>query len=305
MPTMRRVLLEFVICLTVVSTAFAEGTSSLLRPENRTIPLQVVGVGMGKTGTTSLHYALEILGIAPVHDWGDLGRTNYPVDGLVEQIILKKQGKYDVEDGLWNTQEQWDQFLLRYAALVDAPAQLFAPELARAYPKTKFILTVRDSPEVWVDSYRKTIYKRHLEHVASWSVRIIKWLERVMGTERNSQKIKRALQWGDQGPKEPEAWWYTEHIELVRKHVPADRLLEFNVKEGWKPLCDFLGKEIPDVPFPRINHREEWDKSTANMVSLAEAQVQRILVIAFVTVVTIGLGVYMVRSYVKAAKLAG
>ena len=47
--------------------------------------------------------------------------------------------------------------------------------------------------------------------------------------------------------------------EFVRKTVPSDRLLEFDVRQGWKPLCDFLGKPVPDGAFPHINDRAVVD----------------------------------------------
>ena len=43
--------------------------------------------------------------------------------------------------------------------------------------------------------------------------------------------------------------------------IPADRLLVYQVKDGWGPLCDFLGVPVPDEPFPRTNDRGEfWDR---------------------------------------------
>lgn len=46
---------------------------------------------------------------------------------------------------------------------------------------------------------------------------------------------------------------YMEHIEEVRRLVPKERLLEYNISDGWGPLCEFLGEEVPDEPFPRVN----------------------------------------------------
>lgn len=45
----------------------------------------------------------------------------------------------------------------------------------------------------------------------------------------------------------------TKHNEHIKKLVPKERLLEFHPKDGWKPLCDFLGKEVPEGDFPNIN----------------------------------------------------
>ena len=46
---------------------------------------------------------------------------------------------------------------------------------------------------------------------------------------------------------------YEDHYALVRKVTPKERLLEYKFGQGWEPLCEFLGKEVPDVPFPRVN----------------------------------------------------
>jgi hypothetical protein len=48
-------------------------------------------------------------------------------------------------------------------------------------------------------------------------------------------------------------WIYWEHCDMIRGLVLKDRLLEWNVEQGWEPLCRFLGKDVPDEPFPRRN----------------------------------------------------
>ena len=54
---------------------------------------------------------------------------------------------------------------------------------------------------------------------------------------------------------------FNSHNDAVKEAIPADRLLVFEVKEGWLPLCDFLNVPVPDMDFPRTNHREEfWDR---------------------------------------------
>ena len=51
---------------------------------------------------------------------------------------------------------------------------------------------------------------------------------------------------------------FEQHIQEVTDEVPAHRLLKFDVKEGWEPLCEFLSVEIPDEPFPSENNREDF-----------------------------------------------
>jgi hypothetical protein len=41
--------------------------------------------------------------------------------------------------------------------------------------------------------------------------------------------------------------------EEVKSTVPADRLLVWDPKEGWEPLCEFLGVGVPDEPLPHLN----------------------------------------------------
>lgn len=55
---------------------------------------------------------------------------------------------------------------------------------------------------------------------------------------------------------------YREHNDWVRTLVAEDKLLEFNVKQGWQPLCEFLEKELPTKPFPRINSEKQYLATT-------------------------------------------
>lgn len=49
-------------------------------------------------------------------------------------------------------------------------------------------------------------------------------------------------------------WKFRLHNERVRSRIRKDRLLEFDVSQGWAPLCAFLGVQPPeDVPFPQCN----------------------------------------------------
>ena len=57
---------------------------------------------------------------------------------------------------------------------------------------------------------------------------------------------------------------FVANTELVRATIPARQLLIFDVKDGWAPLCAFLGVAAPDKPFPRTNSRAEfWERLSA------------------------------------------
>jgi hypothetical protein len=55
---------------------------------------------------------------------------------------------------------------------------------------------------------------------------------------------------------------YRDHIENVKKECPHEKLLVFDVKEGWEPLCKFLNKPVPDVDFPNVNNVDGYNEST-------------------------------------------
>lgn len=145
--------------------------------------------------------------------------------------------------------------------MTDWPAAAFPEELIAAYPDAKVILTVRDSPEAWHKSVLNTI----------WTGRFI------MGPPSNP------LQWLVQNLLDRPPCWpamqkvfghiigydfftkgkeiYLAQNEKVRELAAPkgkDGFLEFNVKEGWGPLCEFLGVPVPDVPFPKINDTKQW-----------------------------------------------
>jgi len=56
---------------------------------------------------------------------------------------------------------------------------------------------------------------------------------------------------------------YNRHIEEVRTLVPAESLLVFSAEQGWAPLCEFLGVNIPQTEFPNVNDRQQVKKTIA------------------------------------------
>lgn len=66
---------------------------------------------------------------------------------------------------------------------------------------------------------------------------------------------------------------FNEHVEYVKNKVPADRLLVLELGAGWEPLCAFLGKPVPDMPYPTPNSAEEFTQTMAerNFEKMAKA----------------------------------
>ncbi|MCW5877552.1 MAG: hypothetical protein KIS80_01635 [Anaerolineales bacterium] len=198
--------------------------------------MQIIGAGFGRTGTLSLKAALEQLGYAPCYHMLEV--LQHPSHIATWQAAADGQPV------------DWPAFLGGYPAGLDYPLAGFYKELLVAFPKAKVILSVRD-PQGWYESTRETIYKgAALPH----------WLTRLLPPYRGFYRMVTATVWerlfhGRFGERNYAIARFDEHIEDVKRHVPADRLLIFDVRQGWEPLCAFLGTPIPETAFPRINER--------------------------------------------------
>ena len=197
--------------------------------------LDVIGAGFGRTGTLSLKLALERLGFGPCHHMIE----------LMDDTDQLKLWSRVLEDGT----ADWDVAYRGYRATVDWPGASFWRQLVGRYPEAKVILTVRD-PRSWYESAYESIYR-----ASSFP------MKDPLTTQRRD--IVSRLVWdGEFGGRFEDAEYamsvFTEHNDAVRREVPADRLLEFEVGQGWEPLCAFLGVPVPDEPFPRSNDRKEF-----------------------------------------------
>ena len=203
--------------------------------------LEVFGAGVGRTGTYSLKLAINQLGFGPCHH---MEEVLHSMSVHVPLWVAALEGAPD-----------WRAIYDGYASAVDWPTARFFQELNEAYPQAKFVLTVR-SPESWAASFSHTIQKLVAER-AQAPDEMREWLE--MAATVISQ-----TGFSDSLGEDQLMARFVAHNEAVRAAIPADRLLEFEVKQGWQPLCDFLGVPVPDEPFPRSNHREEfWDRVQA------------------------------------------
>ena len=85
---------------------------------------------------------------------------------------------------------------------------------------------------------------------------------------------------------------YDYHMEYLRRVVPRETLVLYDVKEGWGPLCEILGKEVPDEPFPRANDGQVVEEFVRE--KLAEGLVRWVW-FGGVTVVVAGIVMYLLR----------
>lgn len=211
--------------------------------------LEVIGAGLGRTGTNSLAVALEQLGVGRCYRWSVLQRR--PRD-IRRWLDIVRGGPAD-----------WDQLYAGFKATVDWPGCLFYRELAAHYPQAKVILSVRD-PEAWYASARRTIY-RAIEETPRWAVRL------APGAVRRYAELIETAVWqgtfeGRFADKAAAIAAFERHNAAVIASIPPERLLVFDVREGWEPLCRFLGVPVPDRPFPRLNDGASFERTITRWV---------------------------------------
>jgi hypothetical protein len=200
--------------------------------------LKVIGAGVGRTGTYSLKLALNQLGFGPCHH--------------MEEVLHDQPVHVPLWSAAVNGQPDWKAIYKGYNSAVDWPTAGFYRELSAAYPSAKFVLTHR-SPESWAASFSETIYKL-MASKDQVPPEMHAWLEMGIGVI-----AKTGFPGGLDRAGQMQA--FTDHNEAVKAAIPADQLLVYQVKEGWGPLCAYLGVPVPDSPFPRSNDRGEfWDR---------------------------------------------
>ncbi|KAJ7275968.1 P-loop containing nucleoside triphosphate hydrolase protein [Mycena rebaudengoi] len=224
----------------------------------RTVPMQVLALGFPRTGTTSLKIALETLGYVRTNHGFSIYSSPVELNMWIRAIKAKFYG-----EGTPYGLEEWDRLLGDCMAVTDTPHVLFAKELLAAYPDTKVVLTNR-SPESWWNSYQATIAEAMKPTLRSRLNRQLQELARLIfaalfGTDHATEQIAKAR--------------FIAHYEEVRSLVPQERLLEFNVKDGWVPLATFLSKDVPEVAFPRVNDTEQFKKKFDKKKRQSAAQI--------------------------------
>jgi hypothetical protein len=209
--------------------------------------MRVIGAGLPRTGTLTQKLALEQLGVGPCYHW-----VNVIAD--LDQV------------GLWDRamdgEALWEKLFAGHNSTVDWPGGYFYRELADAYPEAKVLLSVRE-PEAWERSFRETI--ETMSHGRS----LMPLLARARAEidprwERYLELVDRMF-WGPQGTF---AAGYAEpaqlieqmlrHEQEVKRAIAPERLLVWEVGEGWEPLCEFLEVPVPQEPLPHANDRGEF-----------------------------------------------
>ncbi|KAG0646936.1 hypothetical protein D0Z07_6471 [Hyphodiscus hymeniophilus] len=207
--------------------------------------MEILCLGLCRTATQSLADALEVLGYNRIYHMREVFKNQHG-----QYWISALEAKYEKKDKPFG-REEFDQFLGDYAGVSDIPAALFYEELIDAYPEAKIILTTRDEDK-WFESMKATVWHLHESRKAASA----------KGIPYRLSELQYEHVWGG----DPDTYGrakYREHNERLRSIAPNDRFLEYQVQEGWQPLCSFLNKEVPTVPFPRSDDWAEYKKENA------------------------------------------
>ncbi len=220
--------------------------------------LKVIGAGFPRTGTTTLKRSLEVLGVAD--------KCYHMKELIVNPEKLP----------LWHRLEEtgdtdWDTLYDGYQATVDFPGYPWYREHMAQYPDAKVILTVRPF-EAWYKSIHTTIWQagpqtvpQKLQMMARLATnpRLRKVVSCIKFAKRTLWNRQFKGHFLDKTFVEQE---FNRHIEEVKEYVPADKLLVYDVREGWEPLCDFLGVQNPGEPLPHLNKKENFKTMLAELM---------------------------------------
>ena len=224
--------------------------------------MRVIGAGFGRTGTTSLKAALQELGLSPAYS--------------LTEVFENPEHVEFWEAARCGEKVDWRGFFEGYEVAVDWPACAFYEELMEAFPEASVVLTVRD-PEPWYESMRATIYQLRKLTNGPPPVRVALALAGMFAPGPTGvARLADRLVWEDTFKGHFDDRDYVMEVfeannEEVRRQVPPKKLLTFDVREGWEPLCDFLGVEVPSKPFPHLNESREMRYRLLGLVALSVA----------------------------------
>ncbi len=203
--------------------------------------IEVIGAGFGRTGTLSLKFAIEALGLDKCYHMMEVMRNES------HAAQWRKAARGEAVD--------WDALYTGYRATVDWPSASFWRELRAVYPEAKVILTLRDSQQ-WYTSVMNTIWKFSSQVTGESRTQLDEAaMERSM---MGDEIIWQGVFGGRMEDRDHVIECYERHNQEVIDTVPADKLLVYRPGDGWEPLCGFLQKTVPNTDYPKVNSTEDF-----------------------------------------------
>lgn len=214
------------------------------------VNLKVIGLGLSRTGTTSLSAAFEILGLGPSHQGVDLFRSPQRTEAFHDIYTKLLNGTWKAGDPALS--ERLVCLMRGYRSTTDGPINYFTREIYAAYPSVLYVLGVRDGGAAeWWSSFMAAV---GLHFSENWDRTVFRTLILPVGFIRRTDdyvQLMRQLWIKRFGSVDQQL--YDKHNAEVKQVIPADQLLVFQAKQGWEPLCKFLDLPAPSQPFPNLN----------------------------------------------------
>lgn len=246
---------------------------------------------VGTDAAPAMCAAYEILGI-PSYHWIKMAEN--PRDmALWEKALLSKWSP-DSPDRMPLDRTDFDHLMGHFGACTDQPAAVMAEELVAAYPEARVVLVERDV-ERWYESFVKTVTRGTDSPIVPFVTRIDRVfmapMVRIMDLSTKyhfNVTAKRESWWCVQNPAFFEEWRckakaaYLAHNAYVKRVTPPERLLLFKPEQGWGPLCEFLGKPVPECSFPNLNDTEALNEKIS--LYIAEGMRRGLLDVARIAV---------------------
>ncbi|KAL2147136.1 hypothetical protein VTI28DRAFT_566 [Corynascus sepedonium] len=221
--------------------------------------LKIINAALPRMGTKSMALAYQTLGFKAYHAlFDEISEIPWSLlEQAAEAIWPDATGPTSSPHPRY-TREDWDRLWGNEYDVVTDQAAPFTLELIKAYPDAKVVVIQRDF-ESWWTSFKSRLLDP-LTEPRSALMRLLNW-------NRSGSKAActlRRLIFGFFGARTREGceknakMVYERYYEDVRKAVPENRRLEYEISQGWAPLCEFLGVEVPNTEFPWVNSQVEF-----------------------------------------------
>ncbi|RBR12799.1 uncharacterized protein FIESC28_08501 [Fusarium coffeatum] len=256
--------------------------------------MKVLSLGLPRTGSASMCEALTILGYKNVY------HATQAIDRPQDWDILERACDASFPNlpsytGKPFTREQWDELFGHCEGTTDV-ASVFAPQLIKAYPDAKVIVAIRDY-EPWFKSIDQGVLLMLWNGMANFS---INFLEPILGSSAGRSARKQMLglfqaKNVDEARANGRETWERHH-RVIREMVPEGQLLEYRMGQGWEPICEFLGKDVPEVEFPWVNEQAELKRMIKAKVQRNAVGAAKVVLPWIGAVGVLGVGLWMVMK---------
>lgn len=217
--------------------------------------------------------ALEMLGyIHCAHGFDTMDDPAYAArwEQAINARYYGKGDQFDLAD--------WDEVLGHCSATTDFPCALFWRELCAAYPEAKVVLVQRDEDR-WYKSFVEGVIDTQYSPSGAF---VRDWVEPLLGSILGRMSLKLVQSWLEattaDGLKANARNAYRRHYKDVKAVIAKKRLLEYQLGSGWQPLCDFLGRDVPDAAFPWVNEADALNEKIEGYKAAKVAELQNFVV---------------------------